>query len=163
MPYRFHSLLATLAKKPTDLISSLPIARFSPQWDHLHNWTVSRNGSLGICRQRMFRSANIRTILSEAKESRDTAENTHYENMPIQIYENFTTKNRKFSNKNSDIFFHISAQNLDCGYSLEPPLRGGSNWFPISLFLSRNKKNNVYLCKPQFCYIKVGFKGVKII
>ena len=28
---------------------------------------------------------------------------------------------------------------------------------------SRNKKNNVYPCKPQFYYIKVGFKGVKII
>ena len=25
------------------------------------------------------------------------------------------------------------------------------------------KKNNVYSCKPQFYYIKVGFKGVKII
>ena len=24
-------------------------------------------------------------------------------------------------------FFHISAQNIDCGYSLEPPRRGGSN------------------------------------
>ena len=23
--------------------------------------------------------------------------------------------------------------------------------------------NNVYPCKPQFCYIKVGFKGVIII
>ena len=31
------------------------------------------------------------------------------------------------------------------------------------MFLSRNKKNNVYLCKPQFYYIKVGFKGVNII
>ena len=29
--------------------------------------------------------------------------------------------------------------------------------------LSRNKKNNIYPCKPQFYYIKVGFKGVKII
>ena len=28
-----------------------------------------------------------------------------------------------FSDKNSDIF-HISAQNIDCGYSLEPPCRG---------------------------------------
>ena len=36
--------------------------------------------------------------------------------------ENFTTKNWKFSDKNSDIF-HISAQNIDCGYSLEPPRR----------------------------------------
>ena len=31
------------------------------------------------------------------------------------------------------------------------------------MFLSRNKKNNVYPCKPQFYYIKVGFKGVEII
>ena len=31
------------------------------------------------------------------------------------------------------------------------------------MFLSRNKKNNVYPSKPQFNCIKVGFKGVKII
>ena len=31
------------------------------------------------------------------------------------------------------------------------------------MFLSRNKKNNAYPCKPQFYYIKVGFKGIKII
>ena len=31
-----------------------------------------------------------------------------------------------FHIKNSDIF-HISAQNIDCGYLLEPPRRGGSN------------------------------------
>ena len=28
---------------------------------------------------------------------------------------------------------------------------------------TRNKKNNVYPCKPQFYYVKVGLKGVKII
>ena len=31
------------------------------------------------------------------------------------------------------------------------------------MFLSRNKKNKVYPCEPKFYYIKVGFKGVKII
>ena len=31
------------------------------------------------------------------------------------------------------------------------------------VFFSRNKENNVYPCKPQFFYIKVGLKGVKII
>ena len=31
------------------------------------------------------------------------------------------------------------------------------------MFLSRNKKNNVYPSKPQFYYIKVGFNGVNII
>ena len=59
--------------------------------------------------------------------------------------------------------FHISAQNIDCGYLLEPPQRGGSNEYSQSMFLSRNEKNNVYPSKPQFYYIKVGFKGVKII
>ena len=51
----------------------------------------------------------------------------HYENMPIQIhvYRNFTNKDKEII-KNSDNF-HISAQNIDCGYSLEPPRRGGSN------------------------------------
>ena len=76
--------------------------------------------------------------------------------------ENFTTKNENFQVKNSDIF-HISAQNVDCGYSLEPPRRGASNECPHSMVLSRNKKNNVYPCKPQFYYIEVGFKGVNII
>ena len=66
-----------------------------------------------------------------------------------------------FRNKKSDIF-HISTQNIDCGYSLEPPRRGGSNEYLQSMFLSRNKKNSVYPCKPQFYYIKVVFKGVKI-
>ena len=64
--------------------------------------------------------------------------------------------------KISDIFL-ISAQNIDCGYSLEPPRLGGSNEYPQSMFLSRNKKNNVYPHKPQFYYIQVGFMGVKII
>ena len=58
---------------------------------------------------------------------------------------------------------HISDQNIYCGCSLEPPRRGGSNEYPQFMFLSRNKKNNVYPGKPQFYYIKVGFKGIKII
>ena len=76
----------------------------------------------------------------------------------FKYIENFTTKNWKFSDKNSDIF-HISAQNIDCGYSLEPPRRGGFNEYPQSMFLSRNKENNVYPCKPKLYYIKVRFKG----
>ena len=57
-------------------------------------------------------------------------------------------KMKKIPDKDSDMF-RISAQNIDCGYSLEPPPRGGSNEYPQSMFLSRNKKNNVYPCKPQ--------------
>ena len=86
----------------------------------------------------------------------------HYENTPIQIYRKFHLQKLKiFRYKNSNIF-HISIKNIDCGYSLEPRW-GGSNEYPQSMFLRRNEKNNVYPCKPQFYYIKVGFKGVKII
>ena len=39
------------------------------------------------------------------------------------------------------IIFLISSQKHSFGYSLEPPLRGGSNEYPQSMFLSRNTKN----------------------
>ena len=42
-------------------------------------------------------------------------------------------KIENFQIKISDIF-HISAQNIDCGYSLEPPRRDGSNEYPQSMF-----------------------------
>ena len=38
-------------------------------------------------------------------------------------------KNENFQIQNSDIF-HISAQNIDCGNTLEPPRRGISNKYP---------------------------------
>ena len=59
----------------------------------------------------------------------------HYENTPIQIYRKFHLKKKteNFQIKISDIF-HISAQNINFGYSLEPPRRGGSNEYPQSMF-----------------------------
>ena len=71
-------------------------------------------------------------------------------------------KKENFQIKTFDIFL-ISVQNIYYGYSLEPPQRGGSNEYPQYMFLSRIKNNNVYPCKPQFYYIKVGFKGDKIL
>ena len=91
--------------------------------------------------------------------------NNHYENMPIQIYWNFYHQKMIIFRWKILIFFISLLKNIDCGYSLEPPRRGrgGSNEYPQFMFLSRDQKNNVYPCKPQFYYIKVGFKGVKII
>ena len=65
----------------------------------------------------------------------------HYENTRIQIYWKFHLQKLKIFKwkKNPDIF-HISAQNVDCRYSLEPPRRGGSNEYQQSMFLSGNKK-----------------------
>ena len=62
--------------------------------------------------------------------------------------------------------FYISAYNIHCVFSYEPPRRGGSYEYPQSIFLTRNKKKTyIHFCTPcklQFYYIKVGFKGVKI-
>ena len=80
----------------------------------------------------------------------------------FKYIETFTTKKKENFQIKILIFFKFPLK-TDCGYSLEPPRRGGSNVYPQSMFLSRNKKNNVYPCKPQFYYIKEGFKGVKII
>ena len=44
------------------------------------------------------------------------------------IFKILQPKKETFQIKNSDLF-HISAQNIDCGYSLEPPRRGGSNGY----------------------------------
>ena len=73
----------------------------------------------------------------------------------FKYIENFTSKSWKFSDKKF-WYFSYPAQNIDCEW-------GSSNEYPQSMFLSRNKKNNVYPCKPQFYYIKAGFKGVNII
>ena len=47
----------------------------------------------------------------------------HYENMPMQLTEIFLAlKIENFQLKNIDIV-RIFAQNIDCGYTLEPPRR----------------------------------------
>ena len=46
--------------------------------------------------------------------------------------------------------FLIFAQNIDFGYTLEPPRRGGSNEYPQSMFWSKNKKNRYTPVYPSF-------------
>ena len=58
-------------------------------------------------------------------------------------------KTENFQIKNSDIF-HISAQNIDCGYSLEPPRRGGSNEYPQSMFYAVIRKIMYTPVNPSF-------------
>ena len=58
----------------------------------------------------------------------------HYANMSMQYTVIFHgCKNDNFQAKNHNIF-HIFAQNIDCGYTLEPPQGGGSNEYPQSMF-----------------------------
>ena len=64
----------------------------------------------------------------------------------------------KFLQKNFDIFYSF-AQNIDRGYTLEPPRRNGSNEYPGA----KIRKNSYNPANPSFSgYIKVGFKGVYI-
>ena len=52
--------------------------------------------------------------------------------------------------------FLISAQKIDCGYSLEPPRRGGSNEYPQSMFWVEIWKIS------EFFIWKISFFGGKI-
>ena len=59
---------------------------------------------------------------------------SHYENTPMQYTAIFHgCKNDNFQMKKCDNFL-IFAQNIDCGYTLEPPHGGGSNEYPQSMF-----------------------------
>ena len=73
----------------------------------------------------------------------DTAVGGHYSALRKHAYSNILKilqpKTENFQIKNSDIF-HISAQNIDCGYSLEPHWRGGSNEYPQSMFSGKTRK-----------------------
>ena len=70
----------------------------------------------------------------------------YYDTTPIQIYWKLHHQKLKVSDKNSDIF-HISAQNIDCGYSLELPQGiktiyaccrdGNYGWFTVYISLKR--------------------------
>ena len=49
------------------------------------------------------------------------------------ILENLPAKYEKFQIKILIVFLCL-LKNIDCGYSLEPPRRGGSNEYPQSMF-----------------------------
>ena len=77
-------------------------------------------------------------------------EASHYENMPMQYTEIFCALKIRNFQLNFFYIFLIFAQNIDCGYTLEPPRRGGSNEYPQSMFWSKNKKNRYTPVYPSF-------------
>ena len=54
------------------------------------------------------------------------------------------------------INFLISAQKIDCGYSLEPPRQSGSKKYPQSMFWAEIWKISVFLSE-NFQFLKVKF------
>ena len=87
----------------------------------------AKSPMLAQVRQKKIRSTRIAAIL-ETYNTVDSGDLKH--SLRKQAYSNI----QKISSPKTEIFqikilisFHISAQNIDCGYSLEPPLWGGSN------------------------------------
>ena len=84
----------------------------------------------------------------------------HYENTPIQNYRKCHLQKLncqiKIDNSQTDIF-HISARNIDYGYSLELPRRDGSNEYPRSMFLIKIRKVMYTHVNPSW-----GLRGSKI-
>ena len=105
---------------------------------HAHSLISSSPGEFYIAKDAKFIHAD----------NKDWSDRAITKTRLFKYIENFNSKNWKFSDKKNSDIFQISTQNIDCGYSLEPPRRGGSNEYSQSMVLSRNKKNNVYPCKP---------------
>ena len=54
------------------------------------------------------------------------------------------------------IIFLISVQNIDCGYSLEPPRRGGSNEYHNLCFVQKYEKYLSFLSE-KFQFLEIKF------
>ena len=86
-------------------------------------------------------------------------ENTHDENTPFQIYWKFHHQKLKVFRQKFWYFSYFSSKH-SLWYSFEPSRRGGSNEYSQSMFLSRNKKNNLYPVNPSLNpNLKVGCLG----
>ena len=77
----------------------------------------------------------------------------HYENLPMEHTEVLVKLEKIFD------IFNMFVQNIDCGYTLEPPRRGGSNKYPQSMFWIKTKKNRYTPAKPSFSLKKVRLNG----
>ena len=123
------------------------------------SWSISTEDCCrpGRCRTRNFLITS-RTRIHMSHWGRHALRKNAYSN----ILKILPLKNESFQIKKIWYFFHISAQNIDCGYPLEPPRRGGSNGYPQSMFLSRIKKIMFTPLNPSFIIYKWGLRGTKL-
>ena len=90
------------------------------------HWSSVRPSVLPLFRFRTITNVHPSSVVSFPD---DNLGKFHYENMSSQILKILLPKKEN----NSDTF-HVSAQNIDGWYSLEPPRRGGSKEYPQSMF-----------------------------
>ena len=70
--------------------------------------------------------------------------------MPIQIYRKFLLQKTENFQIKTLIFFIFLLKNIDCGYSLESPWRGGSNKYQQSMFWEKLRKIMSTPVNPSF-------------
>ena len=78
-------------------------------------------------------------------------------NLHMQYTDNFQHLKLKKNDWKSFDYFYKFAQNIDCGFTLEPPCRGGSNEYPLSMFWNKNKKNRF---TPAYTGLTIHKRGV---
>ena len=52
-------------------------------------------------------------------------------------------------------FSNFLPQNIDCGYSLEPPRWGGSNVYPQSMFCAKIRKISFFFSTENFHFLQL--------
>ena len=76
---------------------------------------------------------------------------THYENTRIQIYRKLHLQKKIENFQIKTLIFSIFLlKNIDCGYSLEPPRRGGSNEYHNLCFWAEIRKIMYTPVNPSF-------------
>ena len=105
----------------------------------------------------------VRSLLNDGNlHLGETSSRKSFAKTPMQykaIFHGYKKVN--FQMKNFNIFL-IFVQNIDCGYTLEPPQFEAVLMSTHNLCFRAKIRKNVYPCKPQLYYMKVGCKGVYI-
>ena len=120
---RIHTPFPLYTNAPLQSLGD--VARYSTQ-----------NGPSGVARSELFYAHSGKNLITK----------THLYSNILKILQ---PKKENFRIKKSDIF-HIPAKNIDCGYSLEPPQRGGSNEYPQYIFFIKIRKIMYTPVNPSF-------------
>ena len=106
-------------------------------WNHMANKDVFYNSYKMYCCDKWYKIANIICFFTICK---------HAYSNTLKI---LPPKNENFQIENSDIFSYFCL-NIDCGYSLEPPRRGGSNEYHNLCFWAEIRKIIYTPVNPSF-------------
>ena len=112
-------------------------------------WTVltsEENVPSHMCAQRRFRSPCASAQSARNLDSKDAITKTRLYNFdPLKPH--FYIVKLGYT-----LFLLFLLKNIDCGYSLEPPRRGGSNEFPQSMFWAGIWKISEFILSEKFPY-----------